>query len=384
MKKRTKAIFIVILFLLLFILLFYFFKANKKQIKTLEYISDGKYHWVIGNEKEKIPHDFNNNVCKICGLYHNDTLFNIFGEDIIIYHDENPYNINLKEYGSNLNVVFYEPNFNNIIDVYEGINKNDFYNENYDISYSYEDSFYRTKHGLMSGELEPRVHVLDKDDRIDSNIKVSDATYVLDYEGNYICYFTNSLDNKSRPIWYNGAYITHDDESAYLLAFGEVPPNSKYKRNGDDRRKAIDDWGEYGRLNYSKFILDYERFSFEPVLPNASYIETDFGSWDYYESGDREQVPYIKGNKVIRGTCRFVFSDGKEEKNIDNRYVFYTHNHYNDFEEYLNCDKGYGKIFGNMTAGNINYSSKKFDASISKKPTEYPKTIKKKLVEILK
>ena len=324
-------------------------------------------------------------MCRICGLYYNDTLFKIFGEDTIIYHNENPYNINLKEYGSNLNVIFYEPNFTNTIDIYKGIDKKDFYNNNYDISYSYEDSFYRTKHGLLSGELEPCDHMIDKDDRIDRNIKVSDATYVLDYEGNYIGYFTNSLDNKSRPIWYNGAYVTHDDESAYLLAFGEVPPNSKYNPSDrDDRRKVTDVWGEYGRLNYSKFILDYERYPFEPVLPNAEYIETDYGSMDYYKNGDIEQFPYIKGHNVIRGACRFVFSEGKKEKNIDNRYVFYTYNHYNDFEEYLNCDKGYGKIFGNTTAGNINYDSKEFDSSIAKKPTSYPKTIKKKFVEIFR
>ena len=38
-------------------------------------------------------------------------------------------------------------------------------------------------------------------------------------------------------------------------------------------------------------------------------------------------------------------------------YVFYTHNHYNDFREYLNYYGGWGEMFGNVTGGGT-YSSK--------------------------
>ena len=38
-------------------------------------------------------------------------------------------------------------------------------------------------------------------------------------------------------------------------------------------------------------------------------------------------------------------------------YVFYTHNHYNDFREYLNYYGGWGEMFGNVTGGG-EYSSK--------------------------
>jgi hypothetical protein len=31
--------------------------------------------------------------------------------------------------------------------------------------------------------------------------------------------------------------------------------------------------------------------------------------------------------------------------------VFYTYNHYNDFQEYLNYFGGWGKMFGNITGG---------------------------------
>ena len=41
----------------------------------------------------------------------------------------------------------------------------------------------------------------------------------------------------------------------------------------------------------------------------------------------------------------------------DEVYVFYTHNHYNDFREYLNYYGGWGQVFGNETGGG-EYSSK--------------------------
>lgn len=49
------------------------------------------------------------------------------------------------------------------------------------------------------------------------------------------------------------------------------------------------------------------------------------------------------------------------------RRVFYTCNHYNDFREYLNYYNGWGKIFGNITAGGY------FDHRAEPNgPTSYP------------
>ena len=31
--------------------------------------------------------------------------------------------------------------------------------------------------------------------------------------------------------------------------------------------------------------------------------------------------------------------------------MFYTYNHYNDFQEYLNYEGGWGEMFGNITGG---------------------------------
>ncbi|MBQ8414350.1 MAG: hypothetical protein IJX58_03790, partial [Clostridia bacterium] len=43
--------------------------------------------------------------------------------------------------------------------------------------------------------------------------------------------------------------------------------------------------------------------------------------------------------------------NGNKIIDLDERYVFYTYNHYNDFQEYLNYEGGWGEMFGNITGG---------------------------------
>ena len=50
-------------------------------------------------------------------------------------------------------------------------------------------------------------------------------------------------------------------------------------------------------------------------------------------------------------------------------YVFYTHNHYNDFREYLNYYGGWGEMFGNITGGGT--ISSKYDYN----PTDYVEVV---------
>jgi hypothetical protein len=52
------------------------------------------------------------------------------------------------------------------------------------------------------------------------------------------------------------------------------------------------------------------------------------------------------------------------------RSVFYTYNHYNDFQEYLNYDDIYGYIFGNLTSGN-QYNTKNPEFVVSPSPEVY-------------
>jgi hypothetical protein len=78
---------------------------------------------------------------------------------------------------------------------------------------------------------------------------------------------------------------------------------------------------------------------------------------------------YNDGRTIDRGAARIVY--GKRDIDGDGIYeqgehhVFYTYNHYNDFQEYLNYQGGWGEMFGNITGGGT--ISSKYDYN----PTDY-------------
>ena len=126
-------------------------------------------------------------------------------------------------------------------------------------------------------------------------------------------------------------------------------------------------WGEYLRVNHSYFTGDTSKYPYEPELPNISgcggslqYWELDIGTTGTPTPG-HGPAPYNNGVTITRGAARLVYArqdlnrNGIYEQN--EVYVFYTHNHYNDFREYLNYYGGWGEMFGNVTGGG-EYSSK--------------------------
>ena len=56
-------------------------------------------------------HDFKNDICSNCDTTYDKQVFNIFQSNTIIYENDstNPYGLNLNNYGSDVKVVFYEP-----------------------------------------------------------------------------------------------------------------------------------------------------------------------------------------------------------------------------------------------------------------------------------
>lgn len=319
----------------------------------------------------------------------------VIGSGYIVYDndDENPYGVDLDKFGSDIRAVFYDPDFDSISDPYTNLNKNDFY-LNYKDADSYEDSIYRTNHFLVSGDITPQTHIPNNKAIYENEIAVrcTTATYLLSYEGDYLGYFINT-DSDYRIIYYGAGYTSLNDVAAYLLAFGEVPANSKYDKS-KGRNQSVLDWGEYGRCNYGVFSGDTSKYPYEPLLPSiktARFRETDFGTLGEYENynsitGTRYiQKIYNDGNAISRGAARFVFTDSTSVSSIDDRYVFYTYNHYNDFEEYLNYDNGWGIRFGNESAGNEYCSSNKDYNQSNKYPiTLYMQTCLRKLEEIFK
>ena len=145
-------------------------------------------------------------------------------------------------------------------------------------------------------------------------------------------------------VYYGGAYITLEEVAAYVYAFGEIPANYTSKKSGSSTLFAK--WGEYLRLNHSAFSGSTYRYPYEPELPNITGCG---GSLQYYEM-DIGTPTYNNGNKITRGACRIVY--GRNDLNRNGVYepgelhLFYTYNHYDDFQEYLNYYQGWGEIFG--------------------------------------
>lgn len=305
-------------------------------------------------------HKFTNDRC-ICGSYYNELLFNLYGDNSFLYHNdiENPYGIDLDIYGSDVYVLFYQPNLS-YTDPYENIDKKDFYS-NYEVASSYEDSYFRTKHNLMSGDITPQGHIPPTGavSLNNKDVRVSTATYVLDEKGNYLAYVINNLNGEDSIIYYGGGYTSINEVAAYLLAFGEVPVNNKFDKNSKGRKSSVEAWGEYGRCNMGEFYGNNSNYPYEPSLPKNDtlyYCETDFGTLGGYSnvspSKTYVQTIYNNGKTINRGAARFCFIADRKIKSIDERHVFYTYNHYNDFQEYLNYLDGFGTRFGNESSGN--------------------------------
>ncbi len=264
-------------------------------------------------------------------------------------------------------------------DPYQGMSKEEFYAD-YTIACCNQDAMHRSKHGFISGSLKvPGQYAEEATNRPTSEDKFirNSATVYLDNGNTYIVMDANG--DEVMRIHKAGGYITLEEVAAYMYAFGgdgTIPANYTSKKKGKPNSSI---WGEYLRVNHSYFIGDTDKYPYEPELPDISgcggdlqYYEMDIGTTGTATPG-YEPKPYIQENKINRGAARLVYarqdlnSNGIYENN--ELYVFYTHNHYNDFREYLNYYGGWGEMFGNVTGGG-EYSSK-----TNANPTPYEPTV---------
>lgn len=313
-------------------------------------------------------------------------LKSIFGQDKQFYtnDDFNPYGINLDKYGNDVYAIFYDDKISSTQDPYSNVNKNTFYSS-YEKASSYEDAYYRTKHNLMSGDISPANYLpvslnIKENDKM---VRYSTAIYVLSTSGKYIAYLENNFD-EFNLIYYNAAYASLNEVAAYLLAFGEVPANSKYNKNSSGKKSAVADWGKYGRVNDTTFSGNTSKYPYEPAIPTVrqkTFHETDFGTTGNYTLYNNDlgtsynQSAYNNGSSITRGAARMIYTYDKTVTKIDDRYVFYTYNHYNDFQEYLNYHDGWGIRFGNESAGNgYCYNNDDYYASNNYPISKYPET----------
>ncbi len=264
-----------------------------------------------------------------------------------------------------------------LYDPYKNVSADAFY-ENYTPAKSYWDAYHRSRHNLMSGALETP----DQAPAISAYRPVLDGRYLR----NTCTYYSESgnaytvVDAYGAAVftvYYGGAYITLEEVAAYVFAFGDVPAN--YSADKDDQPQDSE-WGEYLRVNHTYFSGDTQRYPYEPVLPNISgcggslrYMELDIGTTGTDCDPSFPCALYNNGSNITRGAARIVY--GKNDLNGNGVYergehhVFYTYNHYNDFQEYLNYFGGWGEMFGNITGGGT--ISSKYNYA----PTDYVEVI---------
>lgn len=244
-------------------------------------------------------------------------------------------------------------------DPYTSVTNEEFY-ANYTPATDYWDAYYRSLHGFMSGSLEKQ----DQNPTISENRPMENGMYLKNtsdlysYDGHAYTVLDSNGDI-AYTVYEGGGYITLEEVAAYVFAFGDIPANYTSAKNGSPSSSP---WGEYLRLNHSAFSGSTTKYPYEPALPfisgcggPLSYYEIDIGTTGTDCDPSYVAALYNDGKRITRGAARIVYSrfDANHNQIIDvnEKFVFYTNNHYNDFREYLNYEGGWGEIFGNITGG---------------------------------
>lgn len=262
-------------------------------------------------------------------------------------------------------------------DQYENVDKAAFY-ASYTPACCLEDAQLRSDSGLLSGLLEVPQQMFTRA----SYQPVSNGMYVRNsdsyYEDNGNTYVV--VDGYGDPvlrIYKGGGYITLEEVAAYMYAFGGSSSNLPANYTANKKPNVSTSiWGKYLRGNHSSFSGNTSKYPYEPELPNINgcggslqYYEMDIGTTGTVTPGQTSDE-YNNGNRIVRGAARLVYArrdlNGNGVYEQGEVYVFYTHNHYNDFTEYLNYFGGWGQTFGNVTGGGT------FDSKYNYNPTPYP------------
>ncbi len=285
-----------------------------------------------------------------CGLYFTDVLNGNGGG---INGGDGNNDIPVLDYGTNVSGqhgdIGTKPTLSGN-DPYKDVSQSEFYAD-YEPASSYEDAYYRTQNGLLSGTISYATGAPTlaenrptKDGQLVKNTRElyslgGEAYTILDANGNAVM-----------TIYRCGAYVALEEVAAYVYAFGTYPPNHSPNKK-DKPTNSI--FGKYLRVNHSQFSGDTTRYPNEPKLPNAN---GGGGTLQYWEM-DIGGASYNNGTKITRGAYRIVYA--KRDINGNGIYehgelhVFYTYNHYEDFQEYLNYFGGWSDRFGFETGGSI-------------------------------
>ena len=250
--------------------------------------------------------------------------------------------------------------------------------QTYTVADSYGEALARSEQGLMSGSLTvpaqaPTLATVQP--RLDGALIRNSQPAYID-ENTYAV--VDAYGNEVLRVYRGGGYVTLEEVAAYVYAFGEVPANYVEGKNAEPEDSP---WGEYLRLNHTPFSGDTDRYPYEPVLPDISgcggeldYYEIDVGTTGTDCDPRYQAKIYNDGENITRGAARIVYTrydaNGDEILDPNEKYLFYTYNHYNDFQEYLNYYGGWGELFGNVTGGGTLSSREDYA------PTAYVATVR--------
>lgn len=267
-------------------------------------------------------------------------------------------------------------------DPYVNVSSAEFYSD-YQPAQEYWDAYWRTQHGFMSGSIDPQDQkptVAEQQPMEDGKlVRNTHASFSEDGNTYYIVDFNGEVVGQ---VHKGAAYVSLEEVAAYVFAFGNIPANYTASKKTDPDNSI---WGEYLRVNHTKFSGSTTKYPYEPELPDISgcggrleYYEIDIGTTGTdCDPGYRPAV-YNDGHSITRGAARIVYArfdiNGDKIIDINERYVFYTYNHYNDFQEYLNYYGGWGEIFGNITGGGTISSKTDYN------PTPYVPVVRRDLV----
>ncbi len=244
-------------------------------------------------------------------------------------------------------------------DPYANVSKTEFY-QNYTLATDNTDAYYRSVHGFLSGELEvpdqAPTPAREQPQQYGTFIRNREMLFSEDKSAYTV------VDEYGEPaftVYRNGAYITLEEVAAFVYAFGTYPANYTTSKNTEPADSVF---GEYLRLNHTSFSGSTSKYPYEPMLPNITgcggtlrYYEMDIGTTGTDCDPKYPSKLYNDGSTITRGAARIVY--GKTDLNgngifeLNEHHVFYTYNHYNDFQEYLNYQGGWGEKFGNITGG---------------------------------
>ncbi|MBE6579325.1 MAG: hypothetical protein E7651_05900 [Ruminococcaceae bacterium] len=233
-----------------------------------------------------------------------------------------------------------------------------FYGES-DPADSYEEALRRSAKGELSGA----ETVPDQAPELSTYRPMKDGAYIRNntpyYADSNTYVVVNAFGLEVFRVYRGGGYITLEEVAAYVYAFGDVPANYTESKRTEPEDSI---WGENLRLNHTKFSGNTEKYPYEPELPDISgcggnlyYYELDIGTTGTDCDPAYPVKLYNDGKTITRGAARIVYTryDANKNEIIDpnEKYLFYTYNHYNDFTEYLNYFGGWGETFGNITGG---------------------------------